>query len=173
MPEGVVGGGGGKSAPPWKTLRLREAQADSPRRRWRPKRPQIRLWRGPKIQERIENTARICADQIWKPLQEQWHRRFPLIINSPQRKQRTRARLAPRERPGVRDQHYSPVFSNRFWASGNAQVVRVYSRGVDSRITSRDVGFKTWGREAFIYSQSLERLFGLIEGDAKASPGSR
>ena len=45
--------------------------------------------------------------------------------------------------------------------------MRVYALGVDGRIVARQTGYRKWGQESFIYSQALERHFGLIEGDAE------
>jgi Protein of unknown function (DUF4238) len=98
-----------------------------------------------------------------------WYRRFPLVIG-PQERRRPQpsGRVLPqRESLGVRNQHYSPTFSNEYWAVGSGKRIRVYSRGVDQRVRSRDQGYTKWGREAFLYSQPLERLLHLIEGDAK------
>jgi hypothetical protein len=120
------------------------------------------------IQERIENTARICAESIWKPTLNEWGRRFPLILTaSRQAKGRRLTQITGSPSPGVRKQHYSPVFSNRYWASGSNNRVRIYSRGLDLQIQHSDEGYKKWAWEPFIYSQSLERYFSLVEGDAK------
>jgi hypothetical protein len=69
----------------------------------------------PTIQERIENTARICADRIWKPFLGECSRRFPLILGLQERRRPRKGGrvLLPGERSGVKNQHYSPVFSNR------------------------------------------------------------
>lgn len=120
------------------------------------------------IQERIENTARIGAESVWKPTLNEWGRRFPLILTaSHQTKKRRLTRITDSSSPGVRKQHYSPVFSNRYWASGPNNRVRIYSRGLDLQIQHRDEGYKKWACEPFIYSQSLERYFSLVECDAK------
>jgi hypothetical protein len=114
--------------------------------------------------ERIDNTARIMADRIWKPLCAKWWERFPSIPTAPKK---TIVTGLPSNSPGVKKQHFSPVFSNRRWA-GTDGAVRVYALGVDGRIVARQTGYRNWGREPFIYSQALERHFGLIEGDAEA-----
>ena len=114
--------------------------------------------------ERIDNTARIIADRIWKPLCAKWWERVPAISTPPKK---TIVTGLPSNSPGVKKQHFSPVFSNRRWA-GTDGAVRVYALGVDGRIVARQTGYRKWGRESFIYSQELERHFGLIEGDAEA-----
>ena len=63
--------------------------------------------------------------------------------------------------------HYSPSFSNRYWAGGADRKVRVYSLGVDERVTHRVMGYKQWGREDFLYTPSLERYLSLVETDAQ------
>jgi hypothetical protein len=114
--------------------------------------------------ERIDNTARIMANSIWKPLCAKWWERFPAIPTLPKK---TTVTGLPSNSPGVKNQHFSPVFSNRRWA-GTDGTVRVYALGVDGRIVARRTGYRNWGREPFIYSQALERHLGLIEGDAEA-----
>ncbi len=114
--------------------------------------------------ERIDNTARMMADRIWKPLCAKWWERFPAIATAPKK---TTVTGLPSNSPGVKKQHFSPVFSNRRWA-GTDGAVRVYALGVDGQIVARQTGYRKWGREPFIYSQALEQHFGLIEGDAEA-----
>jgi hypothetical protein len=57
--------------------------------------------------ERIDNTARIMADRIWKPLCTKWWERFPAISKAPKT---TIVTGVPSSSPGVKKQH-SPVFS--------------------------------------------------------------
>ena len=113
--------------------------------------------------ERIDNTARILADRIWKPLCAKWWERFPAIPALPKN---AIVSGLPSNSPGVKNQHFSPVFSNRRWAGADG-AVREYARGVDGRIVARRIGYRKWSQEPFIYSQALERHFGLIEGDAE------
>ena len=116
--------------------------------------------------DRIENTARLCADRIWKPLLDEWHRRFPLVsIEQPRGRKFSRGHTVP----GVKTQHYSPSFSNAFWAVGPQRLVRIYSLRSDGGILSVCRGYKAWGREAFLYSQELERMFQLVESDAQGA----
>jgi len=121
-------------------------------------------WAGsPEASECIENTATICANGIWIPLVREWRRRYPFIDD-----QRARpTKLVPRRvsAPGSRRHHYSPRFANRRWANEDG-LLRVYRRGVDHLLTFRDVGYGSWAWEPFLYSQGLERYFGLVEGDA-------
>jgi uncharacterized protein DUF4238 len=118
----------------------------------------------PQGKERIENTARLCADRIWNPFLDTLHRRFPLLDTGA--KQRSNI-IRPRKDSGVKNQHYSPSFSNEFWATGSEKLVRIYSRSIDGSIVSKDRGYRVWAREAFFYSQGLERVLQLIETDAQ------
>ena len=116
----------------------------------------------PLIQDRIENTAAILAEHVWLPLCERWWKRSPMIQQEPAKS----VKCIPTHRAhgGTRRQHFSPAFSNKYWASaGN---LRVYALGVDGTVRSNDVPAKLWGRESFLYSQGLERLLSLVETDA-------
>jgi hypothetical protein len=62
--------------------------------------------------ERIDNTARLIADRIWKPLCAAWWERFPAIPIPPKKTNL----VVPSNFSGVRRQHFSPVLSNRRWA---------------------------------------------------------
>lgn len=123
------------------------------------------------IRERIENTARILADHTWGPLVARERARHPLLVSDSagQANRRPGKIIKPGARPIVAKQHYSPAFANRYWADEASLQIRVYSRGIDQRIHSRDVGHKSWGRARSLYSQALEAQFGLFEGDAKTS----
>jgi hypothetical protein len=121
------------------------------------------------IRERLENIARNLVQGFWKPFIDKIAARNSLIIkpSALHLSKRQRLRVEPSKSLGVRRQHYSPAFANKHWASGPHNRVRVYSRGIDQRVRSKDVGYSTWAREKFLYSQRLEKLFHLIEGDAK------
>jgi hypothetical protein len=124
----------------------------------------------PFVQQRIENTARLLADSFWTPLVARQWERHPLVESPTASKRRMRRLSRPgRESQGVRKQHYSPLFANRYWTSGPRSSVRRYTRGMDFRIVSRDVGIKTWARAKCLYSQQLEAHLQLIEGDAERS----
>lgn len=98
---------------------------------------------------------------MWLPLCEQWWKRYPAI---PEERSAPARRIAPHGTGrGHRRQHYSPAFSNKYWSA--AGKLRVYTLGVDGGVRSIDVPAKRWGRESFLYSQTLERWFSLVEGD--------
>jgi hypothetical protein len=83
----------------------------------------------PEIRQRIENTARVCVDRIWEPFLNRLQQRFPLITEHGESNQRLRTGGLTRSRSeGVARMHYSPVFSNRYWAiaSGNEEQIRKY-----------------------------------------------
>ena len=116
----------------------------------------------PLIQDRIENTAAILAEHVWLLLCERWWKRYPMIQSESPRSVK---RIAMhRAYDGTRRQHFSPRFSNKYWAS--ADRVRVYTLGVDGTVRSNDVPASRWGCESFLYSQGLERLLSLVESDA-------
>ena len=114
--------------------------------------------------ERIENTARIYATAIWKRLHDGWWKKYPALSTVPKRGPRPLAEITS---GGTKHQHFSPVFSNKRWADEATGKVRVYSIDVAGGVTSKDVGYRSWGRESFIYSQDLERFFAVVEGDAR------
>lgn len=114
------------------------------------------------IRDRIENTASILAEHMWRRLCERWWERFPAI---PQESAKSVKRLGRHPQlGGTRRMHYSPAFSNKHWAS--AGKLCVYTLGVDGTVRSNDVPARSWGRESFLYSQELEYWFSLVEGDA-------
>ena len=116
----------------------------------------------PLIQDRIENTAIILAEHVWLPLCNRWWNRFPMI---PQESAKSAKRIPRRPaHGGSRRQHYSPAFSNKYWAS--ADKLRVYALRIDGTVRVKDVPARSWGRESFLYSQGLEHLLSLVEGDA-------
>ena len=116
----------------------------------------------PLIQDRIENTAIILAEHVWLPLCERWWKRFPMI---PQESAKSAKRIPRRPaHGGSRRQHFSPQFSNKYWTS--ADKLRVYALGVDGIVRSSNVRARSWGYESFLYSQGLEHLLCLVEGDA-------
>lgn len=124
----------------------------------------------PEIRQRIENTARVCVDQIWKPFLKRLQQRFPLVTEDGESNQRLRTGGLTRSRSdGVARMHYSPVFSNRYWAitSGNKEQIRKYWLQPSGEVQSKDVGYRDWGRERFLYSQGLEDWFQLVESDAQ------
>ena len=118
--------------------------------------------RSPLIQDRIENTAAIFAEHVWLPLCERWWKRSPMI--QPESPRSVKRIPTHPTHDGTRRQHFSPAFSNKYWAS--AGKLRVYTLAVDGTVRSNDVPARSWGRESFLYSQGLEHLLSLVEGDA-------
>ena len=120
----------------------------------------------PLVEGRIEKTAAVLADHVWQRLCDEWWNRFPMIEQGSPISVNT---IPPRRRQGgSRRHHFSPVFSNKHWASTNGQI-RVYSLGIDGTVRSKDVSARSWGHESFLYSQGLEHYFSLVEGDAGAA----
>lgn len=121
--------------------------------------------------ERIENTARILAEHIWNKLMARWRERWPLIVDPTDSKASRkigRQISAQHQAPVVRDNHFSPVFSNKQWANANGRVRRYYRTG-SGAIGSRDTGPKGWGYEKFLYSHRLEQYLQLVDSDGAES----
>lgn len=116
-----------------------------------------------KCAERIENTAKLFAEHVWIKFLHEWWRKHPLATTSAPRS--VRRKFAKVGSGGVRRQHFSPKFSNKYWASQN-NTVRIYTRALDGTVKMEETPLTEWGREDFIYTQSLESLFGAIESDA-------
>lgn len=127
----------------------------------------------PEGKERIEGTAHLFANRIWKRLLQKWREANPAIVvpDSSRRRGPRRRVVGATAAKGVRKQHYSPTFSNEYWASGPTKKVRAYTRGVDLEIVSSDVACRSWGWESFLYSQSLESWLSLVEGDVGPTYG--
>ena len=122
------------------------------------------------IRERIEGTARICAQYFWDRHVLQWRRQYPLIL-TPAGAATTRfsarvATVAPSRRT-VNVQHYVLAFSNEYFATDDTKQIQVYVRSVDGGIVSARRSFRKWGRAKLIYSQQLEERLARLENDAK------
>jgi hypothetical protein len=123
-----------------------------------------RAWlKSDKCAERVENTAKVLAENVWIRFLNEWWSKHPVASSSERKvKRRKFARIC---KDGVRRQHFSPKFSNRYWADGQSKV-RIYSPSLDGSVTSEVRPMGEWAREDYIYSQSLESLFAAIETDA-------
>lgn len=113
--------------------------------------------------DRIENTAQIFAEHVWIKFLNEWWRKHPVASSNAPR--RVRRKFAKVVNGGVRRQHFSPKFSNKYWAN-ELNEVRIYSRALDGSVKVEDLPAIQWGREDYIYTQSLESLFAAIESDA-------
>ena len=119
----------------------------------------------PTEKNQIENPARALAEGVWKPLVAKWRKWRPLIETPNQPEQRPKLNK-PTKTKFRRYMHYVPRSTTRPWACGKSGQSRVYTMGVDGEVRHKLSAAKVWGRSPFIYSQRLERLLGLIEGDA-------
>ena len=116
--------------------------------------------------QRIEDTARILADHVWDKRVAHWRKLWPLIIDPVADEPPVRAsRRASRDAPAVRNNHFSPVFSHKPWASTSG-LVRELSRGLDGQLRHRDISYRVWGRDQYLYSLPLERNLALVDDDA-------
>jgi hypothetical protein len=117
-------------------------------------------------QSKIENTARDLAEGIWKPLTARWRARRPLIEGPHERK--GSAKLLKRTKTNFRRQmHYVPQSTTRQWTDRTSGKFVAYTVGVDGEVRARPSTARSWGVANFVYTQKLEHLLGLIEGDAR------
>jgi hypothetical protein len=120
--------------------------------------------------ERIQNTARVLADNIWIKKYDNWHRHTNRIVgpdNTSSPLRRGRVYDPTKEERFTRKNHYSPDFSNEYWGDADGDIV-VYSRNVDGSVHARRKQFGKWGYEFYLYPQWLETYLSRIESDAKA-----
>lgn len=118
----------------------------------------------PACAERIENTARIFAENVWVKFLNEWWEKHPVVLSSSSPIPKRR-KFAKRGAGGVRRQHFSPKFSNKYWADEKRKV-RIYRPALDGSVTAEDRPMAEWSREDYLYSQALESLFSAIESDA-------
>jgi hypothetical protein len=119
--------------------------------------------------ERIENTARILADNIWIKKYDHWHRHSNRIVrpdNTGTRLRRSKVYDPTKEEQFTRKNHYSPDFSNKYWSDANGDIT-IYSRKVDGNVHARRRSFGKWGYEFHLYPQWLEAYLSHIESEAK------
>lgn len=119
--------------------------------------------------ERLESTARILADNIWTKKYDDWHRHTNRIVgleNTGGRLGRKNVHDPIKETQFTRKNHYSPSFSNVYWADNTGNII-VYSRKVDGSVHAKPRPFATWGYELHLYPQWLETYLSRIESDAK------
>lgn len=113
--------------------------------------------------DRIENTATLFAQNVWIKFLNDWWKKHPIASSS--KPSPAHSKFAKISHEGVRRQHFSPKFSNRYWADGGNDI-RIYSRALHGSVSSVVRPMGIWAREDFIYSQSLEALLSEIESDA-------
>lgn len=120
--------------------------------------------------ERIENTARLLAEHVWNKCIVDYRRRWPLVVEAGREHDVGRRRKLKGESkaPGVRHNHFSPVFSHKPWSTKDGRV-RELSRGLKGDLQHRDIPYRAWGSEEYLYSQRLERHLALIDNDGAES----
>jgi len=121
--------------------------------------------------ECVENTAKNLAE-IWTSLVLKWRDKWPLLVTPDSAHDQPKPVSKPKQianAPGVRNNHYSPASSNKPWASGNQNQVKALTRNADGTLQSRDVSYRSWGREQFLYSLRLERYLALVDNDGAQS----
>jgi hypothetical protein len=113
---------------------------------------------------RVENTAKVVAEQIWFPVYDRLAAKYPLVEQgSDSRLPRSiRGHHARQRQPGTKRNHYIPSFTVRPWADA-ADAVRVFMRGRGGAVAVRTRSIGAFGYEKFLYSQPLENWFGGVE----------
>ena len=112
-------------------------------------------------QEKIQNTAKNCAEQIWiRKYKERWEPKTKVALE----KEKSPKHKALSPKP-VDKNHFIPIsFIKRYWAE-NQSVFRNIKKP-DGEIEKRKVSVGQWGFSKNLYSDRLEAYFGLLEGDA-------
>lgn len=113
--------------------------------------------------ERIEDTAKVIAEHVWVKFLDEWWEKYSIASSSTPVS--NRRKFAKTGAGGVRRQHISPKFSNKFWADDKKKV-KVYRPALDGSVKAEIHPMAEWSRVDYIYSQSLEALFSAIESDA-------
>ena len=117
-------------------------------------------------QAKIDRTARNAADAVWKPLIAKWRKQRPLIESPGQSGKPPRLRK-PAKPPYREHMHYVPQFTTRQWTCKRSGKFLAYRIGVDGEVRVEPAAAKLWGAAPSLYTQGLEDLLGLIEGDAR------
>ena len=63
--------------------------------------------------------------------------------------------------------HYVPQSTTKQWTGEKSGKFTVYKIGVDGEVQAEESTAKLWGAAPSLYTQSLEHLLGLIEGDVR------
>jgi hypothetical protein len=105
------------------------------------------------VKERIEKTARNCAQAVWSKLRDEWWRRYPVFLETKPRRVKIVRVGSSRDagRDGVKGQHYSPDFSNRYWADTTGRTM-VFSLAIGGSVTAKIRPVRKWGKEDFLKS---------------------
>ena len=119
-------------------------------------------------QAKIKAIARNMADGVWKPLLTKWRKRRPLIDMPGQAAKRSKL-IKPAKSVFRKHMHYVPQSTTKQWAAARSGKFTVYKIGVDGEVKAKAKAStaKLWGAAPSLYTQSLEHLLGLIEGDAR------
>src|ERR1043166_1537244 len=113
----------------------------------------------PVRKERIENTAKNLAQNIWIPLLDKWRKEAAKVHD------KARPKISRGSRPSTVRNHYSPKSANRLWADSQGKII-VYSPKPGDVVEARIRDFGQWGFEERLYSQGLELYLGELETDA-------
>ena len=111
--------------------------------------------------ERISNTAKNCASQIWlRKYNVRWKPKTVAALRK--EKNPNKKTIRPK---AVENNHFIPKsFIKRYWSEGQFVYRNIKTpEGVKEK---RETPFGSWGFRKNLYSDRLEAYFGLLEGDA-------
>lgn len=122
------------------------------------------------VNNRIEETAVICAKHIWSNVVARLRIRWPLVISPfDEVCSGNTVRDLSKRAPRVRRNHFSPVFSNKMWTDEDGVSLHVYTRGISGDISRKKMSYRQWGFEDFLYSNRLESYLALVDDDGARS----
>jgi hypothetical protein len=111
--------------------------------------------------ERISNTAKNCASQIWlRKYNERWKPKTEAALRK--EKNPKKKTITPK---AVEDNHFIPKsFIKKYWSEG--QIVYRNIKTPEGLEEKKGTPLGSWSFRKNLYSDSLEAYFGLLEGDA-------
>lgn len=114
----------------------------------------------------IENTARAFATGVWVPLMRKLRARNPLL-ETPDRRKPGKKLIKPVKPNFRKHMHFVPQLTTRPWADTKSGRFDIFSIGLRGNVEVTRGTAASWGASPFLYTQQLEHLLGLIEGDVK------
>ena len=112
--------------------------------------------------ERIENTAKNCAESWEKRYRERWS---PKSLTALERDKTPRKPMHRSPKPVEKNHYIGKSFIRKYWST-NGQIKRWRKNVSGEYVPNRPEPFGKWGHQKNLYSDKLEDYFGLVEGDA-------
>ncbi|MDP3609141.1 MAG: DUF4238 domain-containing protein [Methylophilus sp.] len=114
---------------------------------------------------KLNNTAQFAAEHVWlKKYNERWKPKTEAVI-----KKEASPKVAPTSKvappPRVEDNHFVPKSFIKCYWSENILISR-FTKNENGGFTKDKPAFGQWGFGKNLYSDGLEKWFGLLEGDA-------